>query len=100
MDTNKFTQKSQEAITSAQELALRRHHQQIECEHLLLALLEQPEGLVPRLLEKIGIATAAVENAVADELAKIPAVTGAGSGGQIYMSPRLGQIFVKAKDEA
>ncbi len=100
MDTNKFTQKSQEAIASAQELALRRHHQQIECEHLLLALLEQPEGLVPRLLEKIGIATAAVENAVADELAKIPAVTGGGSGGQIYMSPRLGQIFVKAKDEA
>lgn len=100
MDTNKFTQKSQEAIASAQELALRRHHQQIECEHLLLALLEQPEGLVPRLLEKIGIATAAVENAVADELTKIPAVTGAGSGGQIYMSPRLGQILVKAKDEA
>ncbi len=100
MDTNKFTQKSQEAIASAQELALRRHHQQIECEHLLLALLEQPEGLVPRLLEKIGIATTAVENAIANELAKIPAVTGAGSSGQIYMSPRLGQIFVKAKDEA
>ena len=100
MDTNKFTQKSQEAIATAQELALRRHHQQIDSEHLILALLEQAEGLVPRLLEKIGIATGAVENAVATELAKIPAVTGAGSGGQIYMSPRLGQIFVKAKDEA
>ncbi len=100
MDTNKFTQKSQEAVAAAQELALRRHHQQIDSEHLLLALIEQPEGLVPRLLEKIGIATGAVENAATQLLAKIPAVTGAGSGGQLYMSPRLGQVFVKAKDEA
>jgi len=100
MDTSKFTQKSQEAVATAQELALRRHHQQIDTEHLILALLEQPEGLVPRLLEKIGIASGAVENAVSEQLAKIPAVTGAGSGGQIYMSPRLGQVFVKAKDEA
>ncbi len=100
MDTSKFTEKSQEAVAAAQELALRRHHQQIDTEHLILALLEQPEGLIPRLLEKIGIATGAVENAVSEQLAKIPAVTGAGSGGQLYMSPRLGQIFVKAKDEA
>ncbi|MCD6269053.1 MAG: ATP-dependent chaperone ClpB [Deltaproteobacteria bacterium] len=100
MDTSKFTQKSQEAVATAQELALRRHHQQIDTEHLILALLEQPEGLVPRLLEKIGIASGAVENAVSEQLAKIPAVTGTGSGGQIYMSPRLGQVFVKAKDEA
>jgi len=100
MDTSKFTQKSQEAVAAAQELALRRHHQQIDTEHLILALLEQPEGLVPRLLEKIGIASGAVENAVSEQLAKIPAVTGTGSGGQIYMSPRLGQVFVKAKDEA
>ena len=100
MDTSKFTQKSQEAVAAAQELALRRHHQQIDSEHLLLALIEQPEGLVPRLFEKIGIATGAVENAISEQLAKIPAVTGAGSSGQIYMSPRLGQAFVKAKDEA
>ncbi len=100
MDTNKFTRKSQEAIAAAQELALRRHHQQIENEHLLLALLEQPEGLVPRLLEKIGVAPEALANALTSELAKIPSVTGAGSGGQVYMSARLGRIFVKAKDEA
>ncbi len=100
MDTNKFTRKSQEAIAAAQELALRRHHQQIENEHLLLALLEQPEGLVPRLLEKIGVAPEALANALTSELAKIPSVTGAGSGSQVYMSARLGRIFVKAKDEA
>ncbi|MCD6292072.1 MAG: ATP-dependent chaperone ClpB [Deltaproteobacteria bacterium] len=99
MDTSKFTQKTQEAVAGAQEQALRRHHQQIDAEHLALALIQQPEGLIPRLLEKIGIVPAAVEKALEEQLAKIPAVTGAG-GGQLYMSPRLGQFFVKAQDEA
>ena len=99
MDTSKFTQKTQEAVAAAQEQALRRHHQQIEAEHLALTLIQQPEGLVPRLLEKIGLAPAAVEQAIEEKLAKIPAVTGAG-GGQLYMSTRLGQLFVKAQDEA
>ncbi|MEA3334252.1 MAG: ATP-dependent chaperone ClpB [Pseudomonadota bacterium] len=99
MDTSKFTQKTQEAVAAAQDQALRRHHQQIDAEHLALALIQQPEGLVPRLIEKIGIAPAAVEKALEEQLSKIPAVTGAG-GGQLYMSPRLGQFFVKAQDEA
>ncbi len=99
MDTSKFTQKTQEAVAAAQEQALRRHHQQIDAEHLALALIQQPEGLVPRLLEKIGIAPEAVEKALEEQLSKIPAVTGAG-GGQLYMSSRLGQFFVKAQDEA
>ncbi len=99
MDTSKFTQKTQEAVAAAQDQALRRHHQQIEAEHLALALIQQPEGLIPRLFEKIGIAPAAVEQALEEQLAKIPAVTGTG-GGQLYMSPRLGQFFVKAQDEA
>ncbi|MEA1921394.1 MAG: ATP-dependent chaperone ClpB [Pseudomonadota bacterium] len=99
MDTSKFTQKTQEAVAAAQDQTLRRHHQQIDAEHLALALIQQPEGLVPRLIEKIGIAPAAVEKALEEQLAKIPAVTGAG-GGQLYMSPRLGQFFVKAQDEA
>ncbi len=99
MDTSKFTQKTQEAVEAAQDQALRRHHQQIDAEHLALALIQQPEGLVPRLIEKIGIAPAAIEKALEEQLAKIPAVTGAG-GGQLYMSPRLGQFFVKAQDEA
>ncbi len=99
MDTSKFTQKTQEAVAAAQEQALRRHHQQIDAEHLALALIQQPDGLIPRLFEKIGIAPAAVEKALEEQLGKIPAVTGAG-GGQLYMSSRLGQFFVKAQDEA
>ena len=99
MDTSKFTQKTQEAVAAAQDQALRRNHQQIEAEHLALALIQQPEGLVPRLIEKVGISPKAVEKALEEQLAKIPAVTGAG-GGQLYMSTRLSQFFVKAQDEA
>jgi ATP-dependent Clp protease ATP-binding subunit ClpB len=99
MDTSKFTQKTQEAVAGAQEQALRRHHQQIDAEHLALALLQQEDGLISRIIEKIGVAPAAVEKALEEELTKVPAVTGAG-GQQLYMTSRLGQFFVKAQDEA
>ncbi|HDS15125.1 MAG TPA: ATP-dependent chaperone ClpB [Proteobacteria bacterium] len=99
MDSSKFTEKTQEAVVAAQEQALRRRHQQIDNEHLLLALLQQSEGLIPRIVEKIGIAPTALEKSLEEQLAKIPPVTGTGSG-QLYMSSRLGQLFVKAKDEA
>ncbi|MBN2706013.1 MAG: type VI secretion system ATPase TssH, partial [Deltaproteobacteria bacterium] len=99
MDSSKFTEKTQEAVVAAQEQALRRRHQQIDNEHLLIALLQQSEGLIPRIVEKIGIAPSALEKSLEKQLAKIPSVTGTGSG-QLYMSSRLGQLFVKAKDEA
>ena len=54
MDLNRLTQKSQEAITAAQTRAAERGHQQVDVEHLLAALLAQPEGLVPRLLARVG----------------------------------------------
>jgi len=55
MDPNKLTQKSQEALHDAQTRALRYGHQEVDGEHLLLALLEQPEGLVPRLFNKMDV---------------------------------------------
>ena len=61
MDINKLTQKSQEALQSAQTKALRYGHQEVDGEHLLLALLEQPEGLVPRLLARMDVPTEALE---------------------------------------
>jgi ATP-dependent Clp protease ATP-binding subunit ClpA len=54
MDLNKFTEKSQTALTEAQAIGTRHQHQAVDVEHLALALLEQEEGLVPRLLEKAG----------------------------------------------
>ena len=55
MDLNKFTEKSQAALTEAQAIGTRHQHQAVDVEHLALALLEQEEGLVPRLVEKAGV---------------------------------------------
>ena len=101
MDINKLTQKSQEALQSAQTKALRYGHQEVDAEHLLLALLEQPEGLVPRLLARMEAPTEALKAEVERELSRRPKVTGPGAeAGKIYLTQRLQQIFLRAEDEA
>jgi ATP-dependent Clp protease ATP-binding subunit ClpB len=80
MDPNRLTQKTQEALHDAQTKALRYGHQDIDVDHLLLALLEQPDGLVPRLSERMGIPVSTLVTAVEDELARRPSVSGAGAG--------------------
>src|SRR5436305_9426635 len=101
MDTNRLTQKSQEALQAAQTKALRYGHQQVDGEHLLLALLEQPEGLVPRLLNRMEIPLEAIKSEVEDELSRRPRVSGPGvEAGKIYLTSRLQQVFLKAEDEA
>ncbi len=60
MNINKYTEKAQEALLSAQQLADDRNQSQVDVEHLLLVLLEQPDGVVPRLLEKLGADPAAL----------------------------------------
>jgi ATP-dependent Clp protease ATP-binding subunit ClpB len=64
MDPNRLTQKSQEALHDAQTKAMRYGHTQIEPEHVLLALMEQPEGLVPRLLELLDADARSLHDAV------------------------------------
>ncbi|HSS78428.1 MAG TPA: ATP-dependent chaperone ClpB [Thermoanaerobaculia bacterium] len=101
MDINKLTQKSQEALQSAQTKALRYGHQEVDGEHLLLALLEQPEGLVPRLLARMEAPTEALKAEVDRELSRRPKVSGPGAeAGKIYLTQRLQQIFLRAEDEA
>jgi ATP-dependent Clp protease ATP-binding subunit ClpB len=101
MDINKLTQKSQEALQSAQTKALRYGHQEVDGEHLLLSLLEQPEGLVPRLLARMEAPTEALKAEVERELARRPKVSGPGAeAGKIYLTQRLQQIFLRAEDEA
>ena len=101
MDINKLTQKSQEALQSAQTKALRYGHQEVDGEHLLLALLEQPEGLVPRLLARMEAPTEALKNEVERELSRRPKVSGPGvEAGKIYLTQRLQQILLRAEDEA
>jgi len=56
MNVQRFTERAQQALTSAQQLASERGHTQVEEEHVLLALLDQPEGLAPMLLDRVGVA--------------------------------------------
>jgi ATP-dependent Clp protease ATP-binding subunit ClpB len=101
MDINKLTQKSQEALQSAQTKALRYGHQEVDGEHLLLTLLEQPEGLVPRLLARMEAPTEALKAEVERELSRRPKVSGPGAeAGKIYLTQRLQQILIRAEDEA
>jgi len=96
MRLDKFTLRGQEAIQSAIELAERNQHQQVEPEHLLIAMLEQPEGIVRPVLGKLGANVAVILNDTQAAVARFPRV----QGGQQYFSPRLSQIFTAAQQQA
>jgi ATP-dependent Clp protease ATP-binding subunit ClpB len=101
MDINRLTQKSQEALQSAQTKALRFGHQEVDAEHLLLTLLEQPEGLIPRLLTRMDVPASQLSTAVESELSRRPSVSGPGvEAGKVYLTQRLQKIFATAEDEA
>lgn len=101
MDITKFTRKSQEALSSAQDMALRWGHQEVDGEHLLLALLEQSEGLIPRILQKMNVSVDALKRDVQRELEKRPRVSGPGlEPGKIYISRRVSQILIEAQERA
>jgi ATP-dependent Clp protease ATP-binding subunit ClpB len=96
MRLDKFTLRGQEAIQSAIELAERNQHQQVEPEHLLIAMLEQPEGIVRPVLGKLGANVAVILNDTQAAVARFPRV----QGGQQYFSPRLSQIFTASQQQA
>ncbi len=93
----RLTVKAHEGIEAAQRDALRRKHQQITPSHLLLSLIQQPEGIVARLLRKLGADTAALVDELDRVLGKQPQVTGAA---QQYPSPELGAVLEAAAEEA
>src|SRR5437588_8051388 len=102
MDQNRFTEKMQEALRTAQSLAIRRSHQQLDVEHLLAALLEQEDGLAGAILTRAGGSVELLAQRLAQELDRIPKVTGPTGGppDQIYLTGRLNQILTRAEDEA
>ncbi|MCP4594743.1 MAG: ATP-dependent chaperone ClpB [bacterium] len=101
MDLNRLTQKSQEALSAAQDRAVRMGHTEVDAEHLLLTLLEQPDGLVPRLLRKMDVPVEKLAGEVQTELERRPSVSGPGAEpGKIYVSQRLSQLLVNAEQEA
>ena len=76
MDMNRLTQKSQEALHDAQTKALRHSHTEIDGEHLLLALLDQPDGLIPRLVSQAGGDPDQIRAKIEEDLGRRPRVTG------------------------
>ncbi|WP_381791028.1 ATP-dependent chaperone ClpB [Streptomyces niveus] len=101
MDMNRLTQKSQEALQDAQTVALRLGQNETDGDHLLLALLDQRDGLVPRLLDQAGADTAALRTDVETELSRRPRSTGPGTApGQVFVTQRLSRLLDTAEQEA
>lgn len=99
MDYEKFTQKTVEALSEAQKFAVRMSHQQVDTEHLLLALLGQPEGLIPNILQKMNINSSKAISKCEEELNKRPKVTGQGAEeGSLYSTQRMQKVLVKSED--
>ncbi len=98
MRLDKFTQRGQEAIVAAQELAQTYNHSQIEPEHLLLALLQQSDGVVPEILMQVGANPQAVQNQIEAELTRRPKAYG--SNVQPGLSGPLSRVFADAQGEA
>jgi ATP-dependent Clp protease ATP-binding subunit ClpB len=101
VDPNRLTQKSQEALHDAQTKALRFGHTEVDGEHLLLALLDQPEGLVPRLLTSAGADPDRLREELEGALSRRPSVSGPGAQpGQVYITQRLSRLLDAAEKEA
>ena len=101
MDPNHLTQKSQEALHDAQTKALRFGHTEVDAEHLLLALLDQSEGIVPPLLSQAGADPDKLRAALESELSRRPRVTGPGANpGQVNVTQRLARLLDSAEQEA
>ncbi|MBU4199221.1 MAG: ATP-dependent chaperone ClpB [Verrucomicrobia bacterium] len=101
MDLNQTTQKFQEAMAAAQTRALRYGHQEVDGEHILAALLEQTDGLAPRLLERMGVSVPELKTRLEQELERRHRVSGGGTeAGKVYVTQRLNRLLIKAGDEA
>jgi ATP-dependent Clp protease ATP-binding subunit ClpB len=100
MDMNRMTVKLQEALQSASALAMRRGHQGIDVEHLLVALLEQDSGIAGPLFDRAGVSPGAVREAADQALAKVAQVQGPGAApGQIHLTPRLSALLTRAEEQ-
>ena len=98
MDINRFTEKSREALTTAQGLAAQYGHQEVDAEHLALALVNQEDGFVPHVLERVGVAPKALVTALEAVLKKRPSVRGPGAEmGTITISQRVAKAIANAE---
>ncbi|HEU4599528.1 MAG TPA: Clp protease N-terminal domain-containing protein, partial [Solirubrobacterales bacterium] len=101
MDPNKLTEKTQQALHDAQTKALRFGHTEVDVDHLLLALLDQDDGLVGRLLTRAEIDVDALRGGLEEQLGHRPRVSGPGAApGQVYVTRQLNEVLDAAEREA
>ncbi len=100
MDPNKLTQMSRQAVTEAQDIARRHNHNEVETWHLLSALLGQENGIVPGLVQKLGLTASALQLAVDRELDRLPKVTGSVDTSKIYVTQAVNDVLTRAEKEA
>ncbi|MHA1271277.1 MAG: ATP-dependent chaperone ClpB [Candidatus Helarchaeota archaeon] len=98
MRNDKFTIKVQEALIEAKNIASNKSHQALEVEHVLLALINQIDGLLPQIFQKLGVSTSIISKDLKYELDKYPAVQGYAA--EMYISSRLKQVLDEAWKEA
>ena len=97
---DKFTERARQLVELAQEILRRYKHTQLDTEHLLLAMLEQNDGLTLQVLQQLGVDVRALTRAVEDGLARAPKVQYSDDSAQIYITPRIKRVFDLAKEEA
>ncbi len=104
MRFDRFTERAQDAAMRAYEIMQRHSHSQVDVEHLFLALLEQPKGLIPDLLEKLGAPAPIIKERLEDNLQKTPRTSGPAmfqqAVAQVFITPRLKRVIDQATEEA
>ncbi len=100
MDLNQLTQMSRQAVTDAQAEARRRGHNEVDTWHLLHALLAQESGIVPALVEKLGLTTSALQLAAERELERLPSVSGSVDASKVYVTQAANEALTRAEAEA
>ena len=101
MRFDRFTERAQEAAMRAYEILQRYGHSQVDTEHLLLALIEQPQGVIPEILDSVGVDLEALNRRLDDELKNTPRSQIYGRGvNQVYITPRLKRVIDQSNEEA
>src|SRR5574339_757861 len=101
MRFDRFTERAQEAAQRAAEIIQRYGHNQIDTEHILLALIEQPGGVIPQILEKLSVSPEALTERLDATLRASPKANIYGGGsGQVFITPRVKRIIDLANEEA
>ena len=101
MRFDRFTERAQDAAQRAADIIQRYDHNQIDTEHILLALIEQPQGIIPQILEKLNIDIDALSEKIDQQLRTSPKANIYGGGaGQIFITPRVKRVVDMANEEA